>query len=95
VNFLKFLVDPHLVFLEFLNLLEYFLAFSSACVDESVSCSTPVESFDTWFNSPVKQIKMFFEQLSFFLANSVHNCVVVSNNEHNIFSQDSKLFFLP
>jgi hypothetical protein len=94
VNFLKFLVDPHLVLLEFLNFLEYFLALSSACVDECVSCSSPVESFDTWFNCPVKKIKMFFEQLPLLLAYSVHNCVVVSNNEHYIFSQDSKLFFL-
>jgi len=89
MNLFEFFNDSHLVFLEFLNLFEDFLAFASACVDECIGSCTPVKSFDTRLNGTIEKIEVLFEKKLFFFTDCVNNVVVVSHNEHHVLSQDS------
>jgi hypothetical protein len=50
-------------------------------------------SLDSWLNSPVKHVQMLFEERSFLVINSVNDIVVISHNQHDVFSKDSQLIF--
>jgi len=94
VYLLKLLIDAHLVLLELLDLFEDFHALTAAGVHEGVSCGAPVEALNTGLNSTIKQIQVLFEQKLLLVGDSMHDGVVVSHNQHHIFSKDPKLFFL-
>jgi len=94
VNLLKLFIDAHLVLLELLDLFEDLHALTAASEHEGVSCGSPVETLDTWLNSTIKQIQVLFEQELLLVGDSMHDGVIVSHNQHHIFSKDPKLFFL-
>ena len=109
MNFLEFFVDTSLSFLELFNLLEDLLALATASVHECVSCCTPIESLDTRLDGTVQLIKMLLEQKLLLkdilflvlivlvlldLGNCMHDGVVVTDDKHDILTQDSQLLFL-
>lgn len=90
----ELLIDAHLVLLELLHLLEDLHALAAAGVHEGVSCRAPVETLDTRLYRAIEKIQVFFEQELFFIGDSMHDSVVVSDNQHHIFTKDPKLFLL-
>ena len=90
----KLLIDAHLVLLELLHLLEDLHALAAAGVHKGVSCSAPVETLDTRLYRAIEKVQVFFEQKLFLIGDSMHDCVVVSYNQHHIFTKDPKLFLL-
>jgi hypothetical protein len=50
-------------------------------------------SFDAWINNSVKHVQVLLEQGPLLIVNGHDDVIVVPDNEHHIFSENSKLVF--
>jgi hypothetical protein len=79
--------------LEIINLLVVFEAVGSALTHKCISLSQPVEPLDAGLNEFVQSSQMIIEKILLLLIYDLHDTIVITYNQHNVFTQDTKLLF--
>jgi hypothetical protein len=72
--------------LEVVDLLVVLEAVGSALVDKGVCLSKPIEATNARFNELIERGQMIIEEILLLLVNDLHDTVVVSHNEHDVFA---------
>ena len=95
MNLLELIQDALLVLLELADLLEDLLTLATASVNKGIGGGAPVETLDTRLNGAVEHVEMLLKQELLLVLDRVHNRVVVTNDEHDVLSEDAQLLLLP
>ena len=82
-----------MIVLELFDVEVHIVALTSAIVDEVVDRGAPVMPSNSWLDSLFEVHEMVIEESCFFLVDRVLDVVVVTDDEHDALSGDSKLLF--